>query len=180
MHSLSDWSGKCWLYCMVFHCRAISKVQQLATNQDLEEVGQAKKNVLKKEVLEQLITKIKGRKVSKEQEDQWTEALKTDKDLVCPCKVMKTWLRLLLCSSLKSTGYKGMGHLVFQKCMGYRGTGDNLWSIPPCLSQHLDNYNWFFFMASHFENLGTHVSLACCVLRCSVACTDIRIGCKSS
>ena len=75
---------------MVFHCRAISKVQQLATNQDLEEVGQAKKNVLKKEVLEQLITKIKGRKISKEQEDQWTEALKTDKDLVCPCKVMKT------------------------------------------------------------------------------------------
>ncbi|XP_078383738.1 uncharacterized protein LOC144666216 isoform X2 [Oculina patagonica] len=66
--------------------RAISKVQQLATDQDLEEVGQAKKNVVKKEVLEQLILKIKGRIISKEQEDHWTEALKTGSKIVCPCK----------------------------------------------------------------------------------------------
>lgn len=65
----------------------MSKVQKIATEQDLQEVDHSRM-IVKKEILDQLIVKIKGRDTSKEQEEQWTEALKTETNIVCPSKVM--------------------------------------------------------------------------------------------
>ena len=63
----------------------------MTTDQELEEIKLAKNTG--KEALNQLVSKIKGRGISKEQEDKWTEALKTEPDLVCPCMVTM----LILC-----------------------------------------------------------------------------------
>lgn len=57
-------------------------MQQITTDQELEEINLAKKT--EKRALGQLISKIKGRVVSKEQEDKWNEMLKTESDIVCP------------------------------------------------------------------------------------------------
>ena len=74
---------------LTFFSRAISKVQQMATDPDIEEIKQSNRRTVKREILDQLILKIKGREISKEQEDKWCEALKTEPDIVCPCWVIK-------------------------------------------------------------------------------------------
>ncbi|PFX15738.1 General transcription factor 3C polypeptide 2 [Stylophora pistillata] len=64
------------------HSEVKDEVQQITTDQELEEIKLAKNT--EKGALSQLISKIKGRVVSKEQENQWTEMLKTESDIVCP------------------------------------------------------------------------------------------------
>ena len=74
-------------YYLICSCRARSKVQKIAiTQQDLQEVGPSQK-VVKKEFLEQLIVKIKGKDISK-QEEKWTKALETETSVMCPSKVI--------------------------------------------------------------------------------------------
>lgn len=64
----------------------MSKVHKLVTEQDLKEVDHSRR-VVKKEFLDQLIVKIKGRDISK-QEEQWTEALEKETIVMCPSKVI--------------------------------------------------------------------------------------------
>ena len=64
----------------------MSKVQKLVTEQDLQEVGHSRR-VVKKEFLDQLIVRIKGRDISK-QEEQWTKALEKETIVMCPSKVI--------------------------------------------------------------------------------------------
>ena len=64
----------------------MSKVQKLVTEQGLQEVHHSGR-IVKKEFLDQLIVKINGRDISKE-EKQWTEALETETSVMCPSKVI--------------------------------------------------------------------------------------------
>ena len=64
----------------------MSKVQKLVTEQDLQEVGHSRR-VVKKKFLDQLIVRIKGRDISK-QEEQWTKALEKETIVMCPSKVI--------------------------------------------------------------------------------------------
>ena len=72
----------------------MSKVHQLAIDHDLVETKSPKKDqqakndkMIKKAELDQLLTTLKGQEVSKEQEDRWTETLKAELNVPCPCKV---------------------------------------------------------------------------------------------
>ena len=56
------------------------------TEQNLQEVDHSRR-IVKKEFLDQLIAKIKGRDISK-QEKQWTEALEKETIVMCPSKVI--------------------------------------------------------------------------------------------
>ena len=68
----------------------MSKVQKLVTEQDLQEVGHSRR-IVKKEFLDQLIVRIKGRDISK-QEEQWTKALEKETIVMCPSKVIRECL----------------------------------------------------------------------------------------
>ena len=68
----------------------MSKVQKLVTEQGLQEVHHSGR-IVKKEFLDQLIVKINGRDISKE-EKQWTEALETETSVMCPSKVIGEFL----------------------------------------------------------------------------------------
>lgn len=83
----------------------MSKVQQLVTDNIYEETKPGDAEKLKRKyriensVLDKLLTTTKGRVISKEQEDKWTEKLETQPSIVCPCKVS------VLLSSFKSDGF---------------------------------------------------------------------------
>ena len=81
----SNFSGIAWLVIFLCYCRAMSKVQKIATEQNLQEVDNSRR-IVKKEFLNQLISKIKGRDISTE-EEQWTKALETEASVTCPSKV---------------------------------------------------------------------------------------------
>ena len=77
-----------------FFSRAMSKVQQLVTDHKLEETKRIKtakslrKHMpIRKDELDQLLSTVQGRDVTKEQEDRWSETLKEQLDIECPCKV---------------------------------------------------------------------------------------------
>jgi len=79
-------TGSIQHYYLICSCRARSKVQKIATQQELQEADPSQK-IVKKEFLEQLIVKIKGKDISK-QEEKWTKALETETSVMCPSKVI--------------------------------------------------------------------------------------------
>ena len=79
----------------------MSKVQKLVTEQNLREVDHSGR-IVKKEFLDQLIVKIQGRDISK-QEKQWTEALEKETVVMCPSKV--------ICESLFPLPWNMLFHL---------------------------------------------------------------------